>query len=53
MEGVLHSHERIREGFLEEGTLDIRLEGIRAVHQAKIEKRVLGREERGVQRLKK
>lgn len=33
--------------------MDIRLEGIRAVHQAKIEKRVLGREERGVQRLEK
>lgn len=33
--------------------MDIRLEGIRAAHQAKIEKRVLGREERGVQRLEK
>lgn len=26
--------------------MDIRLEGIRAVHQTKIEKRVLGREEK-------
>ena len=33
--------------------MDIRVEGIRAVHQAKVEKRVLGREERGVQRPEK
>lgn len=48
--GPLHSHLGIREGFLEQETSDIRFKGTRAVHQAKTEKRVLGREDRGVQR---
>lgn len=40
---------RVKEGFLEEEMSDVRLEGT-GVHQAKIERRVLGRGDRGLQR---
>lgn len=42
-------HRGIREGFLEEAIPDIRFERTRGVLQAKAEKRVLGRGDRGIQ----
>ena len=51
--GSLCPHRAVREGFLEEEMSDIRLEGTIGVHQVKIGKRVLGRRDRGVQRLER